>query len=215
VALTISGDNTNPVTVGITTVGDEKTPTVAKGVLGAGGKNRFNWDYRFKSPLSLTFLPGETEKYIEIIFSDDERDEVDKTLTLKVGDPLGGVIGANAQIVISLPDYNDPPVGTAPTFTQLMSVGGVLEQKCARCHNSIDKQGGYDMTDYRAMVTKGVIVPGDPTANNHKMFRRMNADAPQVGTITPMPLDGFLTGPEEEPLVQAVEAWITSGAKNN
>ena len=67
------------------------------------------------------------------------------------------------------------------------------------------------MTDYNEMVQKGVIVPGDLTPNNHKMYRRMNPDAPGAGSVTPMPLDGFLA----QDLTLIVEAWIKAGAKNN
>lgn len=211
VAVNVVGDNSNPITVGVSTVGDEKTAGIAKGVLGAGGKNRFDWDYRITSPMSVTFLPGETTKYIDVVFSDDERDDVTKTLTLKLADPFGAALGTNSQIVLTIPDYNPAPTGTAPTFSDLMRVGGILEMNCVRCHNSIDKQGGYDMTDYQMMVSKGIIVPGDLTPNNHKMFRRMNPDAPGAGTITPMPLDGFLT----QDLTIFVEDWIKAGAKNN
>ncbi len=211
VAVSVLGDNSNPITVGLTTVGDEKQVGIAKGVIGAGGKNRFDWDYKIISPMSITFLPGETTKYIDIVFSDDERDDVDKALTLKLADPFGADLGTNSTIVISLPDYNLAPTGTAPTFAQLMSPGGILEMNCVRCHNSIEKQGGYDMTDYNMMVSKGIIVPGDLTPNNHKMFRRMNPDAPGAGTITSMPLDGFLT----QDLTIFVEDWIKAGAKNN
>jgi hypothetical protein len=211
VAVTVAGGNTNPITIGLTTVGDENQAGIAKGLMGAGGKNRFDWDYKIISPMGVTFLPGETTKYIEIVFSDDQRDETNKTLTLKLADPFGAALGTNSTIVISIPDYNPAPSGPAPTFAQLMSPGGILEMNCVRCHNSIEKQGGYDMTDYRMMVTKGVIVPGDLTPNNHKMFRRMNPDAPGAGTITPMPLDGFLT----QDLTIFVEDWIKAGAKNN
>lgn len=211
IAVSVEGDNSNPITLGLTTVGDESQPAIAKGLMGAGGKNRFNWDYKIMSPMSITFLPGERTKYIDVIFSDDERDDITKTLTLKLADPLGAVLGAQSTLVITIPDYNPAPTGTAPTFAQLMSSGGILEMNCVRCHNSVEMQGGYDMTDYRLMVTKGIIVPGDLTPNNHKMFRRMNPDAPGTGTITPMPLDGFLT----QDLTIFVEEWIKAGAKNN
>lgn len=209
--VTRSGETSNPVTVSIEATGDETKPNIARGSLDSTGRRRFNWDYQFLSSKTISFLPGETTKNIEIVFSDDLRDEPDKTLTLKLGDPFGATLGANSTIVISIPDYNAPPLLNEVTFTNLMSVGGILEMNCVRCHNSIEKQGGYDMTNYQEMVTKGVIVPGDSIANNHKMFRRMNPDTPEAGTITPMPLDDYLS----QDLRDAVESWIISGAKNN
>lgn len=210
VGVTRSGDTANPVSVAISRTGNESQATVAKGLTDSNGRNRFNWDYRFKSSLSVTFLPGETNKFVEIIFSDDLRDEATKTLTLNLVDPFGATLGTNKTLVITIPDFNNPNTGSI-TFSQLMSSGGILEMNCVRCHNNIDRQGGYDMTDYQEMVSKGVIVPGDLSPNNHKMYRRMNPDAPGAGSITPMPLDGFLT----QDLTLIVEDWIKAGAKNN
>lgn len=208
--VSLVGDNSSPVSVTISRTGNEAQANVAKGLLDASGRSRFNWDYRFNSSLNVTFLPGETKKYVEIIFSDDLRDDVTKTLTLNLTDPFGGSLGTQSSVVITLPDYNPAPDGSI-TFAQLMNPGGILEMNCVRCHNSLDRQGGYDMTDYQEMVNKGVIIPGNLTPNNHKMYRRMNPDAPNAGTITPMPLDGFLT----QDLTLIVESWIRSGAKNN
>jgi len=210
VAISVSGDNSNPLSVTLSTTGNENMANIAKGLTDATGRRRFNWDYKITSSLSVTFLPGDTTKFVDIIFSDDLRDEVDKTLTLTLTDPFGGTVGTNKNLVLTIPDYNSPNVGSV-TFAQLMSTGGILEMNCVRCHNSIDRQGGYDMTDYQEMVSKGVIIPGDLTPNNHKMYRRMNPDAPDAGLITPMPLDGFLT----QDLTLIVEDWIKAGAKNN
>lgn len=210
ITITRSGDTSNPVSVTVAKSGNEALTTVAKGLTDANGRNRFNWDYRFKSSLSVTFFPGETTKFVEVIFSDDLRDEATKTLTLNLADPFGSTLGTNKTLVITIPDFNNPNVGSI-TFSQLMSTGGILEMNCVRCHNSADRQGGYDMTDYQEMVAKGVIVPGDLTPNNHKMYRRMNPDAPGAGSITPMPLDGFLI----QDLTLIVEDWIKAGAKNN
>lgn len=205
-----TGDSSTPVSVSVTAEGNETLPNIAKKTTDSTGRHRFDWDYKFNTSTDITFLPGETIKYVEIIFSDDLRDEPDKTLTLKLTNPFGATLGSVTSSVISLPDYNDPPTDLV-TFSQLMTPGGILEMNCVRCHNSIDRQGGYDMTDYNEMVQKGVIVPGDLTPNNHKMYRRMNPDAPGAGSVTPMPLDGFLT----QDLTLIVEAWIKAGAKNN
>lgn len=206
-----TGDPSLSVNVNISVNGDESLPAVAKGLTDSSGRNQYDWDYRFVKSPSVTLLPGENEKSFDIIFSDDLRDAPNKTLTLELKNPFGAVLGSKKILILNLPDYNSPTPQEEITFSNLMEKGGILEMNCVRCHNSIDKQGGYDMTDYDQMVAKGVIVPGDLTPNNHKMFRRMNPDSPEAGTITPMPLDGFLT----QDLTLFVESWIKSGAKNN
>jgi hypothetical protein len=209
IELSIASDK--PVTVGLATSGDENLANIAKGPLASDGKNRFNWDYRLTGGLNITLMPGEIKKEIEIIFSDDLRDEIDKTLTLKLVDPFGASLGSKSTQIINLPDYNPTITESALTFSELMNPGGVLEANCVRCHNSLDKQGGYDMTDYQMMVTRGVILPGNMDPNAHKMYRRMNPDAPDAGTVTPMPLKGYLS--QDQTLI--VEDWIKAGAKNN
>jgi len=210
VGVSITGDNSNPLSVALSITGNEALANIAKGPMDVNGRHRFNWDYRINSSLSISFLPGETTKFIEIVFSDDLRDEVDKTLTLTLTDPFGGTLGAKKNLVLTIPDYN-PANTDSVTFTQLMSPGGILEMNCVRCHNSLDRQGGYDMTDYAEMVSKGIIVPGNLTPNDHKMFRRMNPFAPDAGLVTPMPLDNYLASD----LVDFVNLWILAGAKNN
>jgi hypothetical protein len=203
--------STNPINVTLTTEGDQALAGIAKSVLGPSGKNRFDWDYKIITPLNLTFNPGDLEKEIDIVFSDDLRDDPDKTLILSLVDPFGAALGTNTKHIVSLPDYNPAPSDGHITLAELMNPGGVLESNCVRCHNSIDKQGGYDMTDYQMMVNKGVIVPGNSDPNAHKMFRRMNPDAANVGSITPMPLKGYLS--QDQTII--VEDWFVGGAKNN
>lgn len=211
VKVNLNTASTNPINVTLATEGDQTLPEIAKAVLGPTGKNRFDWDYRIISPVNITFNPGELEKEVEIIFSDDLRDDPDKTLTLKLVDPFGATLGTNVKHIVSLPDYNAAPSDGHLAFSDLMSPGGVLEANCVRCHNSVDKQGGYDMTNYQMMVDKGIIVPGNSDPNTHKMFRRMNPDAANVGSITPMPLKGYLL---QDQTIQ-VEDWFLGGAKNN
>jgi hypothetical protein len=61
------------------------------------------------------------------------------------------------------------------------------------------------------MKARGIIVPGNLDPNQHKMYRRMNADDPNLQGLQSMPLDGFL--PRD--VVDLVNQWILDGAKNN
>jgi hypothetical protein len=212
----VVGANPDPISVSINTTPDVNYPVGEKpafSVLGIG-QNRFDWDYKIDPTTSTSLnLPANVKTAsINIIFSDDHRADVDKVLRLELGTPLGAVIGANSALRIALPNYNPPHTGTAPTFAQLMNPkSGVLGVNCVKCHNSVQRQGGYDMTDYQDMVNRGIIVPGDRVAEDHKMYRRMNADSPNLAGLQSMPLDGFL--PFDQ--VDLVNQWILDGADNN
>lgn len=185
----------------------------AVSILGSNGQNRFDWDYKLApgSSTSINFRPGQKLASFEIIFSDDERFDSDKVLRLNLGTPLGATLGANSKLKISLPNYNPEYAGSAPTFSLLMKSTSVLGKNCVTCHNSVQKQGGYDMTDYEDMKLRGIIVPGDTIGEHHKMYRRMNADSPNLEGLQSMPLDGFR--PRSE--VDLVNQWILDGARNN
>ncbi len=212
----VTGANIESLSVPVNFDGAVGMEKAAVGLLGNAGLNRFDWDYRVDSTTStsLNFKPYQKSASFNLIFSDDLRPDSDKVLRLSLGSPLGGVLGANSKLVISLPNYNPPadPNATAPTFAQLMNPkAGVLGLNCVKCHNSVQRQGGYDMTDYQDMKSRGIIVPGNMDPNAHKMFRRMNADAPNLEGLQSMPLDGFR--PRDE--VDLVNQWILDGAKNN
>jgi hypothetical protein len=187
--------------------------TPATGLLGNNGQNRFDWDYRLAigSTTSLNFKPDQKTASFEIVFSDDERFDVDKVLRVSLGTPLGATLAPISSLKVNLPNYNAEYTGGAPTFNLLMKSTSVLGKHCVQCHNSVQKQGGYDMTDYEDMKTRGIIIPGDLVGNNHKMFRRMNADAPNLEQLQSMPLNGFR--PRSE--VDLVNQWILDGARNN
>lgn len=216
VAVSISGENLESISVPINfaSPGDYTGAEVAANSLtDVGGQNRFDWDYRLAegSSNSLTFKPGQKTASFDIVFSDDERFDVNKILKLSIGTPLGASIGINRNLVISLPNYNPEYLGSAPTFALLMKSTSVLGKNCVKCHNSVQKQGGYDMTDYADMKQRGIILPGNLDGNAHKMYRRMNADAPNLEGLQSMPLDGFRPRLE----VDMVNQWILDGAKNN
>jgi hypothetical protein len=185
----------------------------ARSILGNDGRNRFDWDYQFDPSRNGNIQIGATQKKASfaIIFSDDERFEPTRVLKLEITSALGAQIGNKNIMTITIPSFASQSTSGIPTFSQLMSKSGILNNNCVKCHNSALKMGGYDMTNYQDMVNRRIIIPGDPNGNNHKMFRRMNADAPNIEGLQPMPLDQFLT----RDLVQFVEQWILNGAKNN
>lgn len=185
----------------------------ANSILGTG-QNRFDWDYRVDATTStsLNFKPNQKSATFNLIFSDDLRADPEKVLRLALGTPLGATLGTNSKMRIAIPNYAPAPSGGAPTFSLLMNPkSGILGLNCVKCHNSVQRQGGYDMTDYQDMKNRGIILPGNMDPNQHKMFRRMNADAPNLQGLQSMPLDGFR--PRDE--VDLVNQWILDGAKNN
>lgn len=173
--------------------------------------NRFDWDYLFTNA-TVIFAPGETSKTIRIALSKNIRKENDRLLSVRIAGVAGNVqVGTSDQlnIVISKLSNPAPTVGVA-TFAELMNAQtGILGQNCLKCHNSRDKAGGYDMSDYDEMVANRVLIPGD-TANS-KMYKRLNPNDPDSTLLKPMPLDGFM----EQAYIREVEKWILDGAKNN
>ncbi len=214
--LEVLGTNTNSILAPVNVVADsayEAGEVPATGVLGIG-QNRFDWDYKIDPTTSTSLIlnPGQTTASFNLIFSDDLRHHSDRVLRLSLGTPLGASLGANQVLRISLPNYNSIYNGNAPTFAQLMNPkSGVLGVNCVKCHNSVQRQGGYDMTNYEDMKNRGIIIPGNLNVNQHKMFRRMNADDPNLQGLQSMPLDGFL--PRDQ--VDLVNQWILDGARNN
>lgn len=174
--------------------------------------NNFNWDYKL-SATSLTFLPNETSKKVTIEVADDQRFDLqagqEEFVKLRIGAVSGAVVDSTrALYTFTFPD-NDPapdPNRTVLTFTDLMNPGGVFYQYCIKCHNSVDKKGGYDITDYREMINDGVLLPTDYL--NSEMYIRLNVDTPDFPI---MPFQGGLATFER----RKVEDWLKAGAKND
>lgn len=171
--------------------------------------NRFDWDYKTISN-SARFKPGERTKTIQLQISKDIRYESNKIIVLTIDNPGSGLtIGTANRIYIVLDKMqNTAPVSGEITFTKLMASNGILGYNCVKCHNSKDRNGGYDITDYELMRSKGIIIPGNIES---KMYYRMNPASPNYLGTSPMPLDGAL----DIAARKAVEQWILSGAKNN
>ncbi|MCB0421902.1 MAG: hypothetical protein KDD61_12960 [Bdellovibrionales bacterium] len=170
----------------------------------------YDWDYKVDK-MSLVFLPNEVEKTVTVTIADDDRYEIkagsNEKVVLRLGTVSGAIKGAASKSTIVIPD-DDPvvdPNSEVLRFSQLMSPGGVLYDECLACHNSQDKRGGYDLTDYKEMIDHNVLIPGDV---NSKMFVRMNVEAQNTDT---MPLTGLLP----THMRKEVEKWIADGAKNN
>lgn len=180
----------------------------ARSVVGTN-YNRFDWDFRFNAT-SIVFGLGETQKTVRIFFSRDIRKENNRLFTLQIDANLvNAQRGPQSKInfVIDKMSNPTPPAGV-PTFSQLMQSGGVLGFNCVKCHNSKDLNGGYDMTNYALMISRGVVIPNNA---NSLMFGRMNPSSPAYLFSSPMPIEGAL--PVE--FRREVETWILNGAANN
>ena len=168
------------------------------------------------SKLRVTFSANETSKTIYFLIIPDERDEVDERLHLVIGNRSKLQAGSsNQEFTLTVTDNDSPYTGTAWTYSALMSGRGTLSAECVRCHNSVDKRGGYDMTNYWQMRSKDILIPNNPSSN---MFARMNPDDPInsdpdiLEPLQPMPLTGFLGETSER---DKVRNWILQGAGNN
>lgn len=172
--------------------------------------NRYDWDYKFQNT-SITFLPGETSKTISIIFSKDFRKESNRILTLEIDSILVGADrGTDYRARFAIMKTSNPvPLAGVATFSELMNPQtGILGVNCVKCHNSRDRNGGYDMTDYELMLERGVVIPNQVES---KMFYRMNPSSPNYIQNAAMPIDGALP----VNLRKEVENWILNGAPNN
>lgn len=181
----------------------------ARSIIGDTG-NRFDWDYQFQT-YTIVFLPGETRKVVSLRFSKDTRREENRLLTLKLEMGLGQAsLGTAREKHVLIEKIRNPiPTPGIARFQDLMRPGtGILAVNCMQCHDSVKKEGGYDLTNYDEMVARGVLVPGSSAS---KMFRRINPLDPNWSNLQPMPR----TGPMDDAYIRAVQAWIEAGAPNN
>lgn len=171
--------------------------------------NRYDWDYNLPTT-SMTLGGSESRRAFSVDFSKNLRREENRILTLRL-DIASSTARLGSQdliyVVIRKADNPAPALGEI-TFSDLMNPTGILNLNCVKCHNSRDNNGGYDMTNYDLMISRGVLIPGDKMS---KMFRRMNATDPGNVNLTPMPVDRFMSVDK----IDAVSEWILKGAKNN
>lgn len=190
---------------------EQKIVERARNVVGPTYR-RFDWDYKFGvSAFSLKGTNPTTK--MRITFSKDIRKEGNRILRLKLYTSSDNVTpGTNSDIYFVFRKYDNPvPVSGEWTYSKLMKTGGILANNCVRCHNSVDRRGDYEMTDYNEMITKQpypVLIPGSLAS---RMYRRLNSADPEF-TDSPMPKEG---APLSLDQVKAVEDWILRGAKNN
>lgn len=168
--------------------------------------DRWDWDFQVNS-YTLVFEPGEVSKQFSIRIARDERDEANEQVRFGISSAVNAKLGSQASHTTTILDNDNPPLDPElPRFSTLMQKGGILEAQCFRCHNSVSNNGGYSLSDYELMRTKGVLVPGSASS---WMFRRMNE---KIDGFAPMPVDGLLSVDDRK----KVELWITSGqARNN
>jgi hypothetical protein len=180
--------------------------------------NRYDWDFKFNIN-SVTLSGLNAQKSVQVNFSNDIRKEVaNRVLRLRVNVvSSNATVSSSSMVYVVILKVNNPAVTAGEvTFASLMRGTGLLNAKCVFCHNSKDLAGGYDMTDYQMMLSKGIVVPADfdPTGvapMQSKMYRRTNANDPINFNLTPMPLQGGLDVDQRS----LIEAWIRAGAKNN
>lgn len=177
--------------------------------------HRFDWDHMVPNK-NFTIQPSERSKVVKLLFSrnrrafiDDISEEPNRLLTLKIESVTGeGSVGTNRLAHFIVNKYQNPkPSANEPTYKELMaSQFGPFRENCIRCHNSADKRGGYDITNYGLMMNNSVIIPGNPTAS--KMYYRMTLPAQNA---LRMPADGAMATDR----IDVVKQWIKFGAKNN
>jgi len=229
IAVTVSADMSGVFAVNETKISDirTKSPALAAFICPAGncaasayeleiGKsivgatyNRFDWDYKFAST-SVSFAPGEVSRIAKVEFSSNVRHEANKLVVIQLDTPPAGVLlGAQKALNFIIDKRSNPkPALGEVTFSRLMSPTGALGENCLTCHNSVKREGKYDMSDYDLMIRNGVIIPGNIES---KMYYRMNPASPNYIGAQPMPERGSI--PTEKRI--EVEQWILSGAKNN
>lgn len=175
----------------------------------------FDWDFTLgtvqdpTNGLTLVFVPdAPLEQTIDIRISNDDRDDAAaERVRFDITNIENGVEGANTNFTLTVNDDDDPVSNPfIETYSKLMTGNGVLRQRCLECHNTVRKEGGYDITDYETMVSsnKGILVPGNPT--DSEMYKRLRAT-----NSGRMPRDQALD-PDEQ---ADIEDWITRNALNN
>ena len=213
---------------------EHRTVKRARSVVGTS-YNRFDWDYKFKNT-AFNLIGLNPTKTIEIKFSTDIRLETNRLFVIKLIRASSNVdLGPNILKYFVIKKISNPqPAFLEVTYSSLLASKGPITLNCIGCHNSRDLQGGYDVTDYQLITTptedKPMPVVNLNDAINYatwladtdpnkapfralsKMYKRINADDPDNANLTPMPVDGFIT---DAKVIERVEKWILSGAKNN
>jgi hypothetical protein len=195
---------------------------LARSVVGATF-NRFDWDYRLNGS-SFSFDVGQTTKTITVKVSKDIRFEENRLLVLRLEPGLGNIqvpeATSRARVVFNKVLNPVPPSGQM-TFSKLMN-GGTLYKTCTECHNSVKRDGGYDIQDYELMVSsnKQILVPGADTVTYDANFNKIvNPVSLMYRRTLPAFTPESLLMPRLKTLTPAeyndLEDWLTHGALNN
>ncbi len=198
---------------------------VARSVIGAGQTfNRFDWDYMLQGN-SFSIEPGTTIKTFKIKTSRDIRHEGNRLLTIKLEAGLGSIQVVAAQSVGRIvfdKRINPVPPPTEMTYSKLMN-GGTLQVTCTECHNSVKRDGGYDIQDYDGMVNaqNPVLAPGlDSITYDPVTFEKTILPVSRMYVRT---LPAFTSEARLMPRLKTLtdsqfgdlENWLIHGAKNN
>lgn len=198
------------------------------------------WDYDFNRADLVFYPPEDGEeavlvKEIVIPINDDERitdfvngdnvnaDLAEEKLVLK----LTGLVNTQAgdKMKTDLIIVNDDSLSSREQdlYDGLYTYEGLYRNifisndeniRCIGCHNSVIRAKGYDITNYKHLISSEVVVPGDH--NNSDFYRRIVLWK-ELG-LQQMPLnenpddanDSIDTG-----WYEVLQAWISNGAKNN
>lgn len=203
ISVDVSGDNFRPIYLKLR----DDTMSFASPATSKIGSafNRWDWDYHLPSP-TVTVPSFAKNVTFEIFLSQDLRSSTARQITLAMTSDYSYDFNG-LQLVVNLDGYVAPPLPPGvPTFANLMNQNGVLGKYCLKCHNSVDRAGALDITDYNSLISD-TVTAGEPL--NSYLFTRMNSTTGNLAR--PMPLDGFLSPIE----VDVVRKWIENGALNN
>ncbi|MHC4718691.1 MAG: Calx-beta domain-containing protein, partial [Planctomycetota bacterium] len=110
------------------------------------------------NPGTLTFLPGETTKFIDVDIVDDPGEDPDETIVVTLSDPVNGQLGTNTTHTFTILD--DDRTGTTwnvDTYSELRTAC----QLCQPCDEIIIAPGTYYLVSvYLQLNSHHVIIRG-------------------------------------------------------
>jgi hypothetical protein len=113
---------------------------------------------------------------------------------------LPGLILAAWSVGVVLVAADEPQAVTV--FRE--SIAGIFEQRCLRCHNSVDRKGSFALQRRDELFDSGYVAPRDPDGSELLGVLRARGGGQPV-----MPKDG---PPLSDGEVDAIRRWIAAGA---
>ena len=170
-----------------------------------------NIDFNSPLPSRPLFAYGETLTSIMVVTRNDEREEVtaDETFELRLGETSGNNIslGPNDRVKVTILDEDPLPGNTEITYSMLTAYpAGPFYTACAKCHNSFDQLGGFDVFNYQNLISRALVIPGD--SENSPLMQRLTSS--NISIRMPQNAPAL---PDFE--INLIRSWIDSGAKNN